>query len=90
MPRALIEAMSRGLPAYGSNAGGIPELLENECVFTKKSVAEIKNLLINMDKEKMKCYAIQNFKEAKKYDKNFIEKRRNEFLLEFSLNNHNN
>ncbi|MGC3996853.1 MAG: glycosyltransferase family 4 protein [Anaeromyxobacter sp.] len=28
LPRALIEAMSRALPAVGSTAGGIPELLE--------------------------------------------------------------
>jgi glycosyltransferase involved in cell wall biosynthesis len=27
LPRALIEAMARGLPAIGSNVGGIPELL---------------------------------------------------------------
>jgi glycosyltransferase involved in cell wall biosynthesis len=28
MPRALIEAMARGLPAVGSDVGGIPELLD--------------------------------------------------------------
>src|SRR5690606_15570335 len=27
LPRALIEAMSRGLPAFGANTAGIPELL---------------------------------------------------------------
>ena len=30
LPRALIEAMARGLPAIASTAGGIPELLERE------------------------------------------------------------
>ncbi|MEU8022943.1 glycosyltransferase [Micromonospora haikouensis] len=32
LPRALIEAMARALPAIGSTAGGIPELLTPECL----------------------------------------------------------
>jgi glycosyltransferase involved in cell wall biosynthesis len=32
LPRALIEAMSQGLAALGSSAGGIPELLAPECL----------------------------------------------------------
>lgn len=32
LPRALIEAMARALPAVGSTAGGIPELLEPDCL----------------------------------------------------------
>src|SRR5690606_42058407 len=30
LPRALIEAMSRGLPCLGTRVGGIPELLTDE------------------------------------------------------------
>jgi len=30
MPRAMIEAMARGLPCIGSAVGGIPELLSSE------------------------------------------------------------
>jgi glycosyltransferase involved in cell wall biosynthesis len=32
MPRALIEAMARALPAVGSDVGGIPELLSPSCL----------------------------------------------------------
>ena len=33
MPRALIEAMARGIPCIGSDAGGIPELLPRSAIF---------------------------------------------------------
>src|SRR5699024_3576848 len=36
LPRALIEAMSRGLPAGATNVGGIPELIEKAMQFNKK------------------------------------------------------
>lgn len=32
LPRALVEAMARGLPAVGTAVGGIPELLDAACV----------------------------------------------------------
>ena len=32
LPRALLEAMAQGLPALGSNVGGIPELLPPDCL----------------------------------------------------------
>jgi glycosyltransferase involved in cell wall biosynthesis len=32
LPRALIEAMARGLPSIGSAVGGIPELLPGDCL----------------------------------------------------------
>jgi phosphatidyl-myo-inositol dimannoside synthase len=32
LPRALLEAMARGLPAIATNVGGVPELLPAECL----------------------------------------------------------
>jgi glycosyltransferase involved in cell wall biosynthesis len=32
LPRALVEAMARALPAVGSAVGGIPELLDESCL----------------------------------------------------------
>lgn len=38
LPRATIEAMSRGLPCVVSDAGGLPELVDTTCVFSKNNV----------------------------------------------------
>lgn len=85
LPRALIEAMSRGLPAFGAKTGGIPELLEPEYIFsnTKKNIDEICSILQTFTKEKMIVQAKRNYEEAKKYDKQLIEERRRQFLMEF-------
>ncbi len=47
MPRALIEAMSRGCPCVASNAGGMPELLEERFIFPKGKVKKLTKILIN-------------------------------------------
>lgn len=85
LPRALIEAMSKGVPSIGSNAGGIPELLEVSCIFQHGITAtnHLCNIILNMDKNAMLVQAKRNFFESKKYDKQIIERRRNEFLREF-------
>lgn len=85
LPRALIEAMSQGLPTIGANTGGIPELLEDKVLFsnTKKNIQEICAILLSFDKDKMIEQAKINYKESKKYDKKIIDKRRKEFFIEF-------
>lgn len=86
LPRALIEAMSQGVPAFGANTAGIPELLEKEYIFsnTNKNIEEICDILKKFDKQAMEIQAKRNYFEAKKYDSNIIEKRRNEFFKRFA------
>jgi len=78
LPRALIEAMSRGCPAIGAKSGGIPELLEKEYVFSNKktNIDEICSIIRNYNKEKMIKQSKRNFMEAKQYHKELIQKRR--------------
>ncbi|MDO8266610.1 MAG: glycosyltransferase family 4 protein [Moraxellaceae bacterium] len=45
LPRALIEAMARGLPALGSNVGGIPELLDSEFIFENGNYAQLAGMI---------------------------------------------
>src|SRR5699024_10051947 len=91
LPRALIEAMSRGLPAFGANTAGIPELLDNDYIFKndKKNIKEICTILLNYTNKSMRLQSYVNFKQSKKYDKKLIDKRREEFLIKFLNNNKN-
>lgn len=85
LPRALIEAMSKGLLSIGSNVGGIPELLESPYIFRHGVTAtnKLSRIILNIGKNNMNQQAERNYKESKKYDKKIIERRRNEFLREF-------
>jgi len=48
LPRALIEAMARGLPCIGSTTGGIPELLQQECLIPPADPRALKEKILEM------------------------------------------
>lgn len=86
LPRALIEAMSRGCPALGSKTGGIPELLDETCIFEKGNIKQITEKIQEIiTQEKMIFYAQVNFERSKKYEKERLEKKRIEFYNKFKL-----
>ncbi len=83
LPRALIEAMSRGLPALGSTVAGIPELLEEQCLHSPNDYKKLANLIecsldINWREEQSR----KNFLTAKDYTKEVLDNRRRLFLEE--------
>lgn len=45
LARSIIEAMSRGCPCIGSNIGGNPELINNNCLFRPRNILSIINVL---------------------------------------------
>ncbi|SFH07597.1 Glycosyltransferase involved in cell wall bisynthesis [Desulfotomaculum arcticum] len=83
LPRSVIEAMSRGCPVFGSNAGGIPELIDNEFVFKKGNVDGICNVYKKFTYEVMKNHALLNYKNSKKYLQSVLYERRISFFKEF-------
>lgn len=87
LPRAVIEAMSRACPVIGSNAGGIPELISSEYIFTKGSSKQIAELLSEIDKKSLKKMAQENFESAKNYIPEVLHKRRNDFYELFLKEN---
>lgn len=86
LPRTLIEAMSRGCPAIGSTAGGIPELLHHSCIHRPGDEIELSKLIIKAanDKKWLIEQADQNFNKAKKYEQKVLAKKREEFWIRFS------
>lgn len=82
--RALIEAMSRGLPALASNCGQ-RELLDNDCLHRpgdfRKLALDIERLIFN--NEWRKNQSIRNYEEAKKYYTETLELQRDAFWSSF-------
>lgn len=92
LPRALIEAMSRGLLCYGSRIAGIPELLDQEMMFStkKKNYKEIGEKLDKIDLKIYKKQSIRNFKIAQEYENKILSNRRDAFFNEFKKRSTNN
>ena len=84
LPRAVVEAMSRGLPALGSRTGGIPELLGESYIFPRKDTDAIAKMLDQLMPEQMALMAEKNFEHAKLFRKELLEKRRYDFYAAFA------
>ena len=86
LPRALIEAMARGLPALGSRVGGIPELLDSDYLFSKGDVNAISTLIENtfLTPRLLRDASMQNFERSKYYLKDYLVPIRLEFLKRFA------
>ena len=80
LPRAVIEAMSRGCTCIGSNAGGIPELLESDFIHQQEDVDAFASLIIKAStKEILVKQCKRSFKESEKYTSTNLDIKRNKF-----------
>jgi glycosyltransferase involved in cell wall biosynthesis len=85
LPRALIEAMSRGCPAIGSTAGGIPELLDPANTHKpgdSHSLSKLIEQTLNNKDIQLKS-AKRNFEKAMEFSNDLLERRRTDFLRTF-------
>jgi glycosyltransferase involved in cell wall biosynthesis len=85
LPRATIEAMSRGCPVLGSTAGGIPELIDKECLHSPGDDALLARQIANAigNKEWLKQQAKRNFNKSLDYTNEKLDQERNKFWHEF-------
>lgn len=89
LPRAVIEAMGRGLPCIGAKTGGIPELLDMDFIYGKRSeeymVRKIAEKVVRISEiDTMMIQAEKNFTLANsEYDIHVLTERRNRFFKEF-------
>jgi glycosyltransferase involved in cell wall biosynthesis len=78
LPRAMIEAMARGLPCIGSNVGGIPELLPPEDMVSPGDVVALANKIreVVTNPEYMARMSSRNLEKAKDYREKILRERR--------------
>ncbi|UOQ95061.1 glycosyltransferase [Halobacillus shinanisalinarum] len=89
LPRALIEALSRGCLAIGSTRGGIPELLEEKYLFNpldeKSFNRSIKNALHSVKSMEEQIYI--NLNKVKEYTIPQLSQKRDNFIRKFISEN---
>lgn len=83
--RAIIEAMSRGCPVLGSLETAIPEQIGSDCLFRADDFETLAILIKDMveDIDYMKYCAQENFYRSFKYSNSHLNKKRNNFYLQF-------
>jgi glycosyltransferase involved in cell wall biosynthesis len=86
LPRAMIEAMARGLPCIGSTVGGIPELISHNMLVPPDDVQALSNKIVECfkDPERMVREAIKNLERAHDFRRDVLEKRRREFYAKIA------
>lgn len=85
LPRAVIEAMSRGLPCLTSNAGGTDEMLPAECIHRKGDTQALTTKLKTIwnDQDWLTAQAKQNFTTASNYTAETLAPVRKAFWEDF-------
>lgn len=87
LPRSLIEGMSVGCLCLGSNAGGIPELLDSKYIFHNHNSADkfIYNRIVGLSVVEIITQLERNKTVAMNYKENLIQLRRLKFIRKFVL-----
>lgn len=90
LPRALLEAMARGKVCIGTEVGGIPELLHENCLVhpNNPQMLSIKIEEIVKNYKKMSEMALMNLYISKKYRIDLLTIKRNEFYKDIAIKTH--
>ena len=78
LPRAMIEAMARGLPCIGSTVGGIPELLLADDMVPPGDVHALASKIreVATNPARMAAMSVRNMRKAKDYSEAVLRDRR--------------
>lgn len=82
MPRALIEAMARGLPCVAARVGGVPELLDRECLVPPDAPEPLADKITAIldDEARRRLLALRNLYRAKDFQAHLLRAKRDAFL----------
>lgn len=80
LPRAVIEAMAKGLPCIGTRVGGIPELLNEEALIDRNDIEQLVSKIefFYSHLDVLNSQAKRNLLKAKTYEYTILEGRRTE------------
>lgn len=78
LPRAMVEAMARGLPCIGSTVGGIPELLPSEDMVPPSNAEALANKILEVanNRERIMQMSARNLEKAREYHEDILRERR--------------
>lgn len=81
LPRAMIEAMARGLPCIGTSVGGIPELLPDEDLVRPGDPESLASKIVEVaaNPQRMQSMSVRNLETAQRYHARTLQARRNDF-----------
>jgi glycosyltransferase involved in cell wall biosynthesis len=84
LPRALVEAMSRGCPCIASSVGGIPELLEPSDLVPPGSPEKLAKLILRVaaDSNRLLAMSARNLAKAAQFSPQALNQSRRAFLEE--------
>jgi glycosyltransferase involved in cell wall biosynthesis len=90
LPRAMLEAMARGVPCLGSFAGGIPELLEPEDLAPAGDAGALVGKIVEVLSEprRLTLMSARNLDRARAYRAEVLDQRRQLFLTHLKQTTH--
>lgn len=83
LSRAIIEAMSKGCPIFGADAGGIHEQIDEQFIFEKGNINQICNIYKEFNLDNLIKQSSRNHEKSKGYLKEILYKRRQDFFQKF-------
>lgn len=83
LPRAMVEAMGRGLPCIGSTVGGIPELLPVDDLVRPGDANALADKIYEVlgDPDRMALMSVRNLRRAKEYHEAVLQEQRTAFYM---------
>jgi glycosyltransferase involved in cell wall biosynthesis len=83
VPRAMLEAMARGLPCIGSTVGGIPELLHEEDLVAPDDPAALAEAITGVFSKpgQIQRMSIRNLRTAQTYSAAILSEQRQRFFI---------
>jgi phosphatidyl-myo-inositol dimannoside synthase len=81
LPRALLEAMARGLPSIATDVGGVPELLPRACIVPPDDAQALSQKILELlaRPDYLSQLSSSNLQKAREFDDRVLSRRRKQF-----------